>query len=96
MTIITDNSSVFVVTRSGALYACGYNDYGQLGLGDSEDRSTLRMVSLNEKVKTVIINSQSAYVVTVSGALYACGRNKYSQLGLGDNVPRTVLALVTY
>ena len=34
-------AQLFVLTDRGQLYACGYNGYGQLGQGDTSNRSNL-------------------------------------------------------
>eukprot|EP00698_Gefionella_okellyi_P007559 TRINITY_DN1855_c0_g1_i3.p1 TRINITY_DN1855_c0_g1~~TRINITY_DN1855_c0_g1_i3.p1 ORF type:complete len:3930 (+),score=866.22 TRINITY_DN1855_c0_g1_i3:1305-13094(+) len=38
-TIFTGSDQVFVIDVSGSVYAWGYNEFGQLGLGDENDRT---------------------------------------------------------
>jgi len=77
-------SHTFVVAATGALYACGSNNYGQLGLGDKRNRWQLTRVPLVEAVRTVVAGYAHTLVITVSGALYACGNDNMGQLGLGS------------
>ncbi len=71
---------------SQALYACGNNSNGQLGLGDSTNRTTFtRIEGLEGKIQQVVVGDAHTLVLTSQG-LYACGNNGNGQLGLGDNI----------
>ena len=37
----------FILENDGTLWSCGYNDYGQLGLGDNTSRNTFTQVTTN-------------------------------------------------
>ena len=86
---VTDYTS-FLLTDGGQLYACGGNDYGQLGLGDEANRSTFEPVkSIEGTVREMWVTDHTSFLLTDSGQLYACGRNdNRGQLGLGDKVNR--------
>lgn len=77
-----------VVTTSGVLLACGWNDCGQLGLGQGSDTYVRRLtaVPVPAPVKQVACGSTHTCVLTVDGAVLTCGRNKSGQLGL-NGVP---------
>jgi len=85
--------SAFVV-RQRALYACGYNEEGQLGLGDREPRQEFTRVPFDMEIRAVYTGMRYTFVVTESGMLYACGDNYENQLGLGDKQNRLVLTHV--
>ena len=72
---------------SGALYACGKNDQGQLGLGDEENRSTFTRVEglpNGIRIKQLVCGSRHTMLLCERGALYVCGNNGFGQLGLGN------------
>ena len=70
---VTDYTS-FLLTDSGQLYACGGNGYGQLGLGDEEDRSTFEPVkSIEGTVREVWVSGTTSFLLTDSGKKYGCG-----------------------
>ena len=72
------------VKSDGSLWAWGLNDYGQLGLGDTADRSAPTRVGSGTDWKTVYCGVRGSYAITAGGALYAWGWNEYGQLGLGS------------
>jgi len=78
-----------VVLKNGELWACGYNKYGQLGLGDTQKRQRLEPVKgLPSSVIKIAVGSVHSLVVLKNGELWACGDNDFGQLGLGDNEHR--------
>jgi len=78
----------------GTLWAWGSNDSGQLGLGDTTDRSSpVQVGSLTDWGDTIAtINFQSSQSVTGAvkpdGTLWMWGDNGDGQLGLGDTTSR--------
>ncbi|OEL29951.1 Ultraviolet-B receptor UVR8 [Dichanthelium oligosanthes] len=74
------------VTEDGDLYGWGWGRYGNLGLGDRNDRLLPEKVSSVEAEKMVLIACGWRHTVTVSesGNLYTYGWSKYGQLGHGD------------
>ncbi|KTD77785.1 RCC1 domain-containing protein, partial [Legionella waltersii] len=71
------------------LFACGWNNFGQLGLGDKNDRSSLQSVKLPQDLKSLEGVAAGDYHTLVFGCdsfgepvLFACGANDYGQLGL--------------
>uniref|UniRef100_A0ACD5ZD62 Uncharacterized protein n=1 Tax=Avena sativa TaxID=4498 RepID=A0ACD5ZD62_AVESA len=88
------------VTQDGDLYGWGWGRYGNLGLGDREDRFVPEKVSpleVGEKMVLVACGWRHSVTVSSSGGLYTYGWSKYGQLGHGDFedhlVPRKVEAL---
>ncbi|NLH98444.1 MAG: cadherin-like domain-containing protein, partial [Chthonomonadales bacterium] len=79
------------ITSGGELWACGYNDYGQLGLGTTSDcLSPARVTALaGLRVTRVSAGYEHTLVMTSDRRLWACGRNSDGQLGLGDTTDRT-------
>ncbi|XP_047062530.1 ultraviolet-B receptor UVR8-like [Lolium rigidum] len=74
------------VTEDGDIYGWGWGRYGNLGLGDRNDRYVPEKVSLVEEEKMVLVACGWRHTITVSssGSLYTYGWSKYGQLGHGD------------
>eukprot|EP00246_Nothoceros_aenigmaticus_P002684 TRINITY_DN13533_c0_g1_i1.p1 TRINITY_DN13533_c0_g1~~TRINITY_DN13533_c0_g1_i1.p1 ORF type:complete len:452 (-),score=54.98 TRINITY_DN13533_c0_g1_i1:408-1763(-) len=87
------------VTESGKLYGWGWGRYGNLGLGDREDRLVPAEVAPvpGEKMDLVACGWRHTIAVAESGRVYTFGWSKYGQLGHGDHedhlVPHQVAAL---
>ena len=90
MWVSDEGSSSFLLSEGGQLYACGGNDYGQLGLGDEANRSTFEPVKVIKRgtVREMWVTDHTSFLLTDSGKLYACGWNGQGQLGLGDKTNR--------
>ncbi|MDC0666602.1 hypothetical protein [Nannocystis radixulma] len=76
----------------GKVKCWGFNDAGQLGLGDTEDRgdqpgemgAALPFVDVGGDVAEIAVGSFHVCARLVSGAVKCWGRNGDGQLGLGD------------
>jgi alpha-tubulin suppressor-like RCC1 family protein len=96
-----------ILLENGDVYACGYNELGQLGLGDGGDYDAYdrwtptKITSLPGRAASVAAGTFHSLVLLENGDLYAFGWNEYGQLGLGDTAERhsptrvTTLAGVT-
>ncbi|CAM9177019.1 unnamed protein product [Ectocarpus sp. 12 AP-2014] len=72
-----------VVTRADAdVYACGLNSYGQLGLGDTDNRKRLALVQDLAALNTMAVagGGMHSLVLTTEG-LFSFGRKDSGQLG---------------
>ncbi|KPI51732.1 RCC1 domain-containing protein [Clostridioides difficile] len=87
------NNNMFIVMNDGTLYACGLNNYGQLGLGDNINRSIMTKVDV-DNVLDVKGNGNSTFVLKNNGTLYSCGYNSYGILGLKDEVNRNIFTKI--
>ncbi|KAJ3671634.1 hypothetical protein LUZ60_007713 [Juncus effusus] len=74
------------VTEDGKLYGWGWGRYGNLGLGDRDDRLLPTKVSSTQGIKMVMVACGWRHTICVScsGELYTYGWSKYGQLGHGD------------
>ena len=85
-----------VLKNDGTLWGCGTNSYGQLGLGDSNNRTIFTQVTTNaDDVKSVYCGWNHTLILKNDDTLWSCGYNAYSQLGLGDTTNRTTFTKVT-
>ncbi|XP_073240509.1 secretion-regulating guanine nucleotide exchange factor-like isoform X2 [Porites lutea] len=71
-----------VITVSQGLFMCGWNNKGQLGLGDTEDRAVLCHVQGLPPVTQVSCGWNHTLAITDHG-LYVWGSNAFGQLGMG-------------
>jgi len=74
--------SIFL-TEQNELYTCGWNVYGQLGIGDKvmEHTPTKIQPFTKEMIKDVSCkHSQHTIVVTETDRVFTCGRNDWFQL----------------
>ena len=77
-------------------YSCGFNMFGELGLGDSgegTDRNKPTRI-LNIKPKSVHCGGTHSIIVDTDRNAWSFGRNNTSQLGLGDNNNRHTLTQI--
>ncbi|KAI8494340.1 hypothetical protein Bbelb_281000 [Branchiostoma belcheri] len=73
------------ISAEGQLFACGWNQKGQLGLGHREDVSVLTHVAaLTEPVHTVACGWDFTLAVTEGGQLFSWGSNAFGQLGVPE------------
>ncbi|KAL8096423.1 ultraviolet-B receptor UVR8 isoform X2 [Apium graveolens] len=74
------------ITEDGELYGWGWGRYGNLGLGDRNDRLVPEKVATVDDDKMVLIACGWRHTISVSssGGLYTYGWSKYGQLGHGD------------
>jgi alpha-tubulin suppressor-like RCC1 family protein/invasion protein IalB len=76
-----------IISADGTLWACGRNDYGQLGDGTTTDRST--PVPVMSGVQGISAGEEYSLILKTDGTLWACGHNNYGQLGDGTTKDRT-------
>jgi alpha-tubulin suppressor-like RCC1 family protein len=88
-------------TEGGKVFSWGWGLYGNLGLGDNQDRLVPTEVSTftqnKTHVKTVACGWRHTCAVSDKGELFTFGWSKYGQLGHGDNetsdIPKKVAAV---
>ena len=86
----------FILKNDNTLWSCGYNDKGQLGLGDTSDRYTFTQVTTNaDDIKQVYYGGYHTFILKNDNTLWSCGYNGEGQLGLGDTTYRTTFTQVT-
>ncbi len=76
--------SAYARTTSGELYVWGNNNYGQLGIGNTENQNTPTKIKNFSNVENVYLDEYSVYVKTTNGEVYTWGRNNSGQLGIGN------------
>ena len=85
-----------ILKNDGTLWACGYNGRGQLGLGNTNGKTTFTQITTNTNdVKSVCCGFYYTLMLKNDGTLWGCGANNYGQLGLGDTTDRKTFTQVT-
>ena len=69
-----------VLARDG-VYATGFNEHGQLGLGNTRDRSSFEKIALRHVI-SVACGHEFTMMITVDNILFGCGDNEAGQLGI--------------
>ena len=86
----------FILENDGVLWGCGWNSYGQLGLGDTNDRTTFTQVTTNtDDIKSIYHDSHYTLILKNDGTLWSTGHNGFGELGLGDTTNRYTFTQVT-
>ena len=75
----------FILYPDGNLYGWGSNEYGQLGLGNTDDQNL--PVHIAEGLTPIVVG-ETVLALGTSGTLWGWGRNDRAQLGLGDTEDR--------
>ena len=85
-----------ILKNDGTLWGCGYNYYGNLGLGDTTNRNVFTQITTNtDNIKEVYCGAHHNIVLKKDGTLWGCGLNAHGQLGLGDITDRKIFTQVT-
>ena len=93
--ICCGNNYGFILKNDGTLYGCGYNEHGQLGLGNTNNKTTFTQITINaDNVKSVYCGYGYTFILKNDGTLWGCGANGRGQLGLGDTTNRKTFTKV--
>lgn len=77
------------LTKTGQLYAWGYNNIGQLGDNTIISKSTPTLVAGALSYRDVFSGQDHSLALTRDGAVYAWGNNGFGQLGQGNVLPKS-------
>jgi alpha-tubulin suppressor-like RCC1 family protein len=75
-----------VRTEDGRVYATGWNDYGQLGVGNEAKKDEFTRTSNLSGATDIAAGYYHSIALTSNGKVYTAGWNYLGQLGLGDSV----------
>jgi alpha-tubulin suppressor-like RCC1 family protein len=78
------------ITPTPALWTWGRNDYGQLGVNNTTDRSTPVTTLLGgNNWKSIACGGGHTVALKTDGSLWTWGRNSYGQLGVNNTTRRS-------
>lgn len=80
----------FVISSDGSVRACGKGSYGRLGLGDSNNQSTLKKLTFEphraiKKVSSSKGSDGHTLAFTMEGEVFSWGDGDYGKLGHGNS-----------
>ncbi|AYV82524.1 MAG: chromosome condensation regulator RCC1 [Hyperionvirus sp.] len=89
--IIVNSYYTILKLSDGTLMSCGYNQFGQLGLGDTGNRGWFTKIrGIPKNIVEVISNCHRTIIRLDDGTLMGCGYNEYGQLGMEPCIQRNV------
>jgi alpha-tubulin suppressor-like RCC1 family protein len=85
--IYCGESYTFILMEDNTLWGTGSNSSGQLGLGDTTDRTTFTQVTNlpSGNIKQISCGTNYTMMLLENGTLWATGYNYYGTLGLGTS-----------
>ena len=85
-----------ILKNNGTLWGCGDNSHGQLGLGNTTNRTTFTQITTNvDNIKSVYCGGYQTLTLENDGTLWSVGYNGDGRLGLGDTSHRYTFTQVT-
>merc|ERR1712178_427166 len=95
VSVVCGKANTFALMSDGTVWACGWNNCGQCGVGHKSDFSKLERVLLPSDAGAIAQLDAGAVhtcMLSVHGTLWACGYNGHGQRGSADQsewvVPR--------
>jgi alpha-tubulin suppressor-like RCC1 family protein len=86
--ITAGSNHLLILTDDGSLYAMGYNGYGQLGTGDTINRSIPTKVNIPASVRSIATSASDSFAIDIDGRIWAWGYNASGNLGDGTTTSR--------
>ena len=85
--LVLGYDNAYVLNDVGQLWVTGFNNYGQLGTGNTSTVYSWQQITVTglSAVKTLVDYDKSMYLITEAGELWVCGKNDLGQLGTGNN-----------
>ncbi|AYV82694.1 MAG: chromosome condensation regulator [Hyperionvirus sp.] len=89
--VVCSYNHVIIMLTDGTLMGCGENTYGQLGLGDNNNRILFcEIKGVGKNIAKVCCGYYATMIMLTDGTLLSCGFNGYGYLGLGDRRDRNL------
>ena len=92
ITVAAGQYSFWVIKSDNTLWSCGYNNFGQLGVGNTTNYSSPVQVGTDTNWASLPASAGEANgmcAIRTDGTLWTWGNNSSGQLGLGDTTSRS-------
>ena len=95
--ISASEENTFFITNDGKVYGTGFNNKGQLGLGNLTNYNSPQLISdiSNLTIGSVSAGYRHTLFLTDDGKVYSCGLNDDGQLGLGNDISYNTPQLIS-
>lgn len=95
--VSTDTAYNFAaaISEEGYLFVTGNNEYGQLGLGDNDNRNLFTQVGLDKWIDVSCGRNEFMLAIKEDGTVWSTGYNRYGQLALNDTVDRNIFTQIS-
>ena len=87
-------SNTAMIDLNNNVWVCGNNKYGQLGLGNIQNKNVLTQIT-NFKGKQVSCGQQYMIVIDMNNNVWTVGRNSFGKLGLGLGFEPKLVPILT-
>lgn len=94
LTVSAGKSYSLGIKTNGTLWAWGFNQNGELGLGDFTARSIPVQVGTATNWANISAGFEASAALTTTGTIWTSGRNYAGQLGDGTNIDKNTLVQV--
>ncbi|MBS1535096.1 MAG: T9SS type A sorting domain-containing protein [Bacteroidetes bacterium] len=87
--ISTGGSRTYAIKSNGTLWGCGYNEYGHLGIGNTNPHYTFVQIGTDTDWMEISAASNQALAIKTNHTLWGWGLNKSGSLAIGipDTAP---------
>jgi hypothetical protein len=86
--VCTDSYNSMGLKSNGTIFAWGYNEFGQLGQGDTIDRGIPTQVGTDADWKEIAMGDATMFAIKTDGTLWGWGYNFEGYLGDGTKINR--------
>jgi alpha-tubulin suppressor-like RCC1 family protein len=84
------------IKSDGTIWGIGINIYGQLGLGDNDERTAFTQITeYNGRPQSVSSGSYHTILMMANKSIWGTGLNDNGQLGIGDTTNRNTFTQIT-
>jgi alpha-tubulin suppressor-like RCC1 family protein len=97
LSVACGETYTIVLMSDGTIFGTGVNNEGQLGTGNTTNRTTLTQMTNNtgKTPQSIHCGFLHTIVLMTDGTIYGTGRNNEGQLGTGNTTSTTTLTLMT-
>ncbi|MDR0664937.1 MAG: hypothetical protein LBF86_05385 [Helicobacteraceae bacterium] len=94
--IAAGDSHTIVIDDQGKMFASGYNERGQLGLNDADNRVSFAAITYlrDANITAIAAGEQHAIALDSEGGVWVSGHNDYNQLGFEKTEDRRIFTKV--